>query len=226
MEKTFEFIDTLVEEMGVEKAREEFIQVSMGELDNFARNKKFDDVFHLTADEVFHQDDEDKIDNIIDFINYHKYTVKGTTLAELFEILLEGLKKKSDCLPAEILGEFFDNANRRFTLANLTLKEFLEKCDVEELKIYQNTLDIVIRNLTVDEEENCLFNEDEQRYILRVWIGEGDYLYFKFTEDEINIKMDRIEKSEYHLADKNFRDYNYIFKIRDFELYFQISDRD
>lgn len=91
--------------------------------------------------------------------------------------------------------------------------------------IPQNTLDIVIRNLTVDKEENCLFDEDEQRYILRVWIGEGDYLYFKFTEEEINIKMDRIEKSEYYLADNNFRDYNYIFKIRDFELHFQISDR-
>jgi hypothetical protein len=225
VEKIFELIDTLVEEMGVEKAREEFIQDSMEDLDNFARDKKFDDIFHLTADEVFHQDDEDKIDNIIDFIKYYKSDVKRTTLAELFKILLEGLEKKSDCLPVEILGEFFDNTNRRFTLVNLTLKEFLEKCDVEELKIYQNTLDIVIRNLTVDKEENCLFDEDEQRYILRVWIGEGDYLYFKFTEEEINIKMDRIEKSEYYLADNNFRDYNYIFKIRDFELHFQISDR-
>jgi hypothetical protein len=223
MEKTLEYIDTLVEEYGLEKAKEEFINSSMEDLDNFARTKKYDDVFHLTANEYIADTRIEEIDDTRKFIQYYKSETNGI-LKELFNIIFDNMRENKNLLPAEILGEFFDHANKRFDLAKLTLKEFLEKCDVEELKIYQKTLDIVIRNLSVDEEENCLFDDEEQKYILRVWIGEGDYLYFKFTEDEINTKMDRTEKSEYYLADKSFRDYNYIFKIRDMELSFQIEE--
>ena len=38
MEKTLEYIDTLVEEYGLEKAKEEFINSSMEDLDNFAKS--------------------------------------------------------------------------------------------------------------------------------------------------------------------------------------------
>lgn len=224
MKKTVEFIENLVKEIGIEKAREEYINSSMEDLDNFAKDKGFDEVFHLTANEYISNTEIEEIDNTRKFIQYYRSKTNGE-LRELFDILLDDMRVNPSLLPAEILGKFFDKITKNHLRKGLTFKEFLANYEIEELKVYFKSLDIVIRELAVDEEERLTFDEEEQKYILRIWVGEGGYLYFKFTKDEIYTKIDRVEESEYFDAE-SFRDYNYIFKIGDLELSFQIKEDD
>ncbi len=224
MKKTIEFIENLVKEIGIENAREEYINSSMEDLDNFAKDKGFDEVFHLTFGEYIPDTEIDEIDDTRKFIQYYRSQTNGE-LRELFDILLDDMRVNQNLLPAEILGKFFDKITKNYLRKGLTFKEFLANYEIEELKVYFKSLDIVIRELAVDEEERLTFAEEEQKYILRIWVGEGGYLYFKFTKDEIYTKIDRVEESEYFDAE-SFRDYNYIFKIGDLELFFQIKEDD
>lgn len=111
MEQNSIYIKNLVKEIGIENAREEYLKWCFYLLDEFAQKKKLDDIFHLTADEYIPYADE--IDNTIDFIVEYRNEVEGEFLGEIFDYILEVMKKASNYYPYQILGEFFDETTKK-----------------------------------------------------------------------------------------------------------------
>lgn len=100
---------------------------------------------------------------------------------------------------------------------NTTLEKFIQNYKIEEFKLKSSILDITCRDL---EYGTGIFPEDDI-YILRISIdGEND-LYFKLKKEDLETKISNIEKSEYY---SSFEDYEYIFKIGELELRFQIEE--
>ena len=98
------FIDTVVEEYGKEEAREVFISDFMERLDSLAKKHGRDEVFHLTADEVSCDDE-----NVLDFLNeLDIISVSDKALQEILRYLNLKMEFERDMLPAELIGELYD----------------------------------------------------------------------------------------------------------------------
>lgn len=100
-EKNTEYIKTLILELGREKAKEEYLESIIYDLDKLGKKYGLDDIFHLTADEI--------TNSIItlEFIQEHKKEVQGT-VKELLEYLEETMKKENNKYPYELFSDFFD----------------------------------------------------------------------------------------------------------------------
>lgn len=98
------FINTVIEEFGKEKGREIFINDFMERLDSLARKYGRDEVFHLTADEVSCEDE-----NVLDFLNeLDIISVSDKALQEVLRYLNLKMEFERDMLPAELIGELYD----------------------------------------------------------------------------------------------------------------------
>ncbi len=103
-ENVKKFIDTVVEEFGKEEAREVFISDFMERLDSLAKKHGRDEVFHLTADEVSCDDE-----NVLDFLNeLDIISVSDKALQEILRYLNLKMEFERDMLPAELIGELYD----------------------------------------------------------------------------------------------------------------------
>ena len=103
-ENVKKFIDTVVEEFGKEEAREVFISDFMERLDSLAKKHGRDEVFHLTADEVSCDDE-----NVLDFLNeLDIISVSDKALHEILRYLNLKMEFERDMLPAELIGELYD----------------------------------------------------------------------------------------------------------------------
>lgn len=92
MKKNIEYIKTLILELGREKAKEEYLESIIYDLDN---------IFHLTADEITNSI------TTLEFIQEHKKEVQGM-VKELLEYLEEIMKKEKNKYPYELFSDFFD----------------------------------------------------------------------------------------------------------------------
>ena len=54
-EKNIEYIKTLISELGKEKAKEEYLESIIYDLDILGKKHASDDIFHLTANEITNQ---------------------------------------------------------------------------------------------------------------------------------------------------------------------------
>ena len=103
-ENVKKFIDTVVEEFGKEEAREVFISDFMERLDSLGKKHGRDEVFHLTADEVSCDDE-----NVLDFLNeLDIISVSDKALQEILRYLNLKMEFERDMLPAELIGELYD----------------------------------------------------------------------------------------------------------------------
>ena len=104
MLKLKKFIDTVVEEYGKEEAREVFVEDFMERLDSLAKKHGRNEVFHLTADEVGCDDE-----NVLDFLNELDInSVEDKALQEVLNFLNLKMEFVKDQLPAELIGELYD----------------------------------------------------------------------------------------------------------------------
>lgn len=98
------FIDTVVEEFGKDEGKEVFVQDFMERLDSLAKKHGRDEVFHLTADEVSCDDE-----NVLDFLNeLDIISVSDKALQEILRYLNLKMEFERDMLPAELIGELYD----------------------------------------------------------------------------------------------------------------------
>ena len=98
------FIDTVVEEYGKEEAREVFVEDFMERLDSLAKKHGKDEVFHMTANEVGYDDE-----NVLDFLNeLDIISVSDKALQEVLRYLNLKMEFERDMLPAELIGELYD----------------------------------------------------------------------------------------------------------------------
>lgn len=100
-EKNTEYIKTLILELGREKAKEEYLESIIYDLDKLGKKYGLDDIFHLTADEITNSI------TTLEFIQEHKKEVQGT-VKELLEYLEETMKKENNKYPYELFSDFFD----------------------------------------------------------------------------------------------------------------------
>ena len=98
------FIDTVVEEYGKEEAREVFISDFMERLDELSKKHDYIEIFHYTADEVSYDDK-----NVLDFLNeLDIISVSDKALQEVLRYLNLKMEFERDMLPAELIGELYD----------------------------------------------------------------------------------------------------------------------
>lgn len=101
-EKNIEYIKTLISELGKEKAKEEYLESIIYDLDILGKKHASDDIFHLTANEITNSI------TTLEFIQEHKEETQGT-VKEILEYLEEIMQEEKNKYPYELLGEFFDN---------------------------------------------------------------------------------------------------------------------
>lgn len=98
------FIDTVVEEFGKEEAREVFVEDFMERLDELSAKCGYTEIFHLTADEVGCNDE-----NVLDFLKELDInSVEDKALQEVLRYLDLKMEFERDMLPAELLGELYN----------------------------------------------------------------------------------------------------------------------
>lgn len=98
------FIDTVVEEYGKDEAREVFIEDFMERLDELSKKHDYIEIFHYTADEVSYDDK-----NVLDFLNeLDIISVSDEALQEILRYLNLKMEFERDMLPAELIGELYD----------------------------------------------------------------------------------------------------------------------
>ncbi|MFR3342558.1 MAG: hypothetical protein ACLTTE_07790 [Clostridia bacterium] len=98
------FIDTVVEEYGKDEAREVFVDDFMERLDELSKKHDYIEIFHYTADEVSYDDK-----NVLDFLNeLDIISVSDKALQEVLRYLNLKMEFERDMLPAELIGELYD----------------------------------------------------------------------------------------------------------------------
>lgn len=98
------FIDTVVEEYGKDEAREVFVDDFMERLDELSKKHDYIEIFHYTADEVSYDDK-----NVLDFLNeLDIISVSDKALQEVLRYLNLKMEFERDKLPAELIGELYD----------------------------------------------------------------------------------------------------------------------
>lgn len=101
-EKNIEYIKSLISELGKEKAKEEYLESIIYDLDILGKKYAIDDIFHLTANEITNSI------TTLEFIQEHKEKTQGI-VKEILEYLEEIMQEEKNKYPYELLGEFFDN---------------------------------------------------------------------------------------------------------------------
>lgn len=103
------FIDTVVEEFGKDEGKEVFVQDFMERLDSLAKKHGKDEVFHLTAGECMGYDDNDEPFGVIEFLDELDISsVEDKALQEILRYLNLKMEFERDMLPAELIGELYD----------------------------------------------------------------------------------------------------------------------
>lgn len=98
------FIDTVVEEYGKDEAREVFVDDFMERLDELSKKHDYIEIFHYTADEVSYDDK-----NVLNFLNeLDIISVSDKALQEVLRYLNLKMEFERDMLPAELIGELYD----------------------------------------------------------------------------------------------------------------------
>lgn len=102
----------------------------------------------------------------------------------------------------------------------MILKNFLEvrKKEIEEIIVTSEFCDIKLEEVRV---ESFNFDKKLQIYILKIRIPSNNFLHFKFSELEVESRIENI--IEY--SDGYYKDYEYIFKVGSFEFRFIISEK-
>lgn len=103
--KVKSFMNMLIKEYGHTQSKEIFINECMEELDKFGKKYGFEEIFHLTADEV-----DCEGNNIIDFLNSIDFgEVRDDKLKEILKYLSETMEEDKNKLPRELLKDLSNN---------------------------------------------------------------------------------------------------------------------
>ena len=103
------FIDTVVEEFGRDEGKEVFVQDIMERLDELAKKHDREDMFHLTADEFQDYDEFGEPYGVMEFLSELDInSVEDKALQEVLNFLNLKMEFVKDQLPAEIIGELYD----------------------------------------------------------------------------------------------------------------------
>lgn len=109
MNGILKFIDTVVEEFGRDEGKEVFVQDIMERLDELAKKHDMEDMFHLTADEFQDYDEFGEPYGVMEFLSELDInSVEDKALQEVLNFLNLKMEFVKDQLPAEIIGELYD----------------------------------------------------------------------------------------------------------------------
>lgn len=109
MNGILKFIDTVVEEFGRDEGKEVFVQDIMERLDELAKKHDREDMFHLTADEFQDYDEFGEPYGVMEFLSELDINfVEDKALQEVLNFLNLKMEFVKDQLPAEIIGELYD----------------------------------------------------------------------------------------------------------------------
>lgn len=109
MNGILKFIDTVVEEFGRDEGKEVFVQDIMERLDELAKKHDREDMFHLTADEFQDYDEFGEPYGVMEFLSELDInSVEDKALQEVLNFLNLKMEFVKDQLPAEIIGELYD----------------------------------------------------------------------------------------------------------------------
>ena len=103
------FINTVIEEFGRDEGKEVFVQDIMERLDELAKKHDREDMFHLTADEFQDYDEFGEPYGVMEFLSELDInSVEDKALQEVLNFLNLKMEFVKDQLPAEIIGELYD----------------------------------------------------------------------------------------------------------------------